>query len=412
MNIRNATLWTALLALLMLNPAWSIQVGEPAPDFELLDTNGATHRLSDHLGQVVFLNFFGYSCPTCQSQGGTTETDINQYYAGQAFQAFGIDIWNGPGPSVVAQYGNPTGITYPLLVNGGATGTAYNVDRQYLIIGPDGTVRYISDLHQLDVPQLREVIDTWLPTDDPTFSFVMSEETMPYVPVTQDSSHWPLPYDFHGIITNLVDAPITLAITLTPVSPTAEQERRQYGICHQLFCYATTHGTQLHYGQYESGEVDTLAKFSVTWQVTGDQGFPELADLAGDYIFDVSVYDSTAPEDAVTYRLQLIETQDAVTIKPVLMPNSTKLLSNYPNPFNPSTNINFIVEQAGPVNVAVYDILGRTVAELVNSTMQAGVYNAFWDAKSSAGVTLPSGSYWVRLNTPTQKAMHRIVLIR
>ncbi|MBU1637023.1 T9SS type A sorting domain-containing protein [bacterium] len=248
--------------------------------------------------------------------------------------------------------------------------------------------------------------------DDPTFSFIMTEETIDYVPVTQDSSHWLIPYDFHAVITNLVDSEITLAITLTPVSPTAEQERRQYGICHQLNCYASTHGPQIHYGHYASGEVDTLAKFSVTWQITGDQGFPELADLNGDYVFDVAVYDTTAPEDAITYRLQLIETQDAVTIRPVLMPDSPKLLSNYPNPFNPSTNIRFIVEQAGPVNVSVYDILGRTVAELVNTTMSAGVYTAYWNAKSTAGVALPSGSYWVHLNTPSQQAMHRIVLIR
>ncbi|MBU1637120.1 T9SS type A sorting domain-containing protein, partial [bacterium] len=100
-------------------------------------------------------------------------------------------------------------------------------------------------------------------------------------------------------------------------------------------------------------------------------------------------------------------------IDPMLsMPVSHELLSNYPNPFNPSTNINFVVEQAGWVNVSVYDITGRTVAELVNKNVQAGTYTAYWDAKSSAGVSLPSGSYWVRLNTPSQNALRRIVLIR
>ena len=93
-------------------------------------------------------------------------------------------------------------------------------------------------------------------------------------------------------------------------------------------------------------------------------------------------------------------------------PLTHRLLSNYPNPFNPSTNINFFVERAGPVKVSVYDILGRNVAELVNATMSAGAYTAYWNAKSSAGVALPSGSYWVQLNTPSQQAMHRIVLIR
>jgi flagellar hook assembly protein FlgD len=60
----------------------------------------------------------------------------------------------------------------------------------------------------------------------------------------------------------------------------------------------------------------------------------------------------------------------------------------------------------------VFDILGRNVAKLMNATLTTGAYNATWDAKSSAGATLPSGSYWVRLNTPNQTAMHRIVLMR
>ena len=247
---------------------------------------------------------------------------------------------------------------------------------------------------------------------DPTFSFEMNEEMLEYVDVTQDSSHWPYPFDFHGIITSLVDSEIILAISLTPVSPTPEVERRQYGVCHQLSCYANTHGQQIHYAPYFPGEVDTMTKFSVTWLVTNDDGLPELSDLHGDYLFDVSVYDTTAPEDAITYRLELIQTTDAITILPVLMPDSPKLLSNYPNPFNPSTNINFIVERAGLVSVSVYDILGRNVAELVNTSISAGSYSVYWSAKNSAGVALPSGSYWVRLNTASQNAMHRIVLIR
>jgi flagellar hook assembly protein FlgD len=82
------------------------------------------------------------------------------------------------------------------------------------------------------------------------------------------------------------------------------------------------------------------------------------------------------------------------------------------NPFNPSTNINFVVEKAGPVELAVFDILGRQVADLVNSNYAAGNYSVQWNATSNMGAAFPSGSYFVQLNTPSQKVMHRIVLIR
>jgi hypothetical protein len=87
-------------------------------------------------------------------------------------------------------------------------------------------------------------------------------------------------------------------------------------------------------------------------------------------------------------------------------------LSNYPNPFNPSTNISFVVEQSGPVELTVFDILGRAVADLVKANYTAGSYSLQWEAISDAGTALPSGSYWVRFETQSRSAMHRIVLIR
>jgi peroxiredoxin len=58
---RKMSLWVLGLTTLLLNFALAVQVGDSAPDFELVDTQGATHTLSQYQGQVVFLNFFGYS---------------------------------------------------------------------------------------------------------------------------------------------------------------------------------------------------------------------------------------------------------------------------------------------------------------------------------------------------------------
>ncbi len=78
------------------------------------------------------------------------------------------------------------------------------------------------------------------------------------------------------------------------------------------------------------------------------------------------------------------------------VPVTTLLEQNYPNPFNPETKIGWTMHEGGLVKVAVYDLLGREVAVLVNGEMPAGRHETSWDAAS-----LPSGVYVCRLEMAT-----------
>jgi hypothetical protein len=69
------------------------------------------------------------------------------------------------------------------------------------------------------------------------------------------------------------------------------------------------------------------------------------------------------------------------------IPTEYSLSDNYPNPFNPTTIINFQIPEDGFVTLKVYDILGREVASLVNADKKAGYYSCDFDAsKLSSGV--------------------------
>lgn len=84
-----------------------------------------------------------------------------------------------------------------------------------------------------------------------------------------------------------------------------------------------------------------------------------------------------------------------------------KLNANYPNPFNPSTKINYELEKFGLTKLEVFDILGRSVKVLVNEYKQAGNYTFEFN-----GSNLPSGVYIYRLESNGFVGTKRMVLIK
>ena len=90
-------------------------------------------------------------------------------------------------------------------------------------------------------------------------------------------------------------------------------------------------------------------------------------------------------------------------------PNETGIKGNYPNPFNPTTEIKFDLSDAnaGLVNVSVFDIQGRKVATLHNDVTSAGYHSYIFDASNFA-----SGKYFVRITTPNYTETHNMTLLK
>jgi len=83
------------------------------------------------------------------------------------------------------------------------------------------------------------------------------------------------------------------------------------------------------------------------------------------------------------------------------------LSQNYPNPFNPSTEIRFNVPKAGFTTLKVYDILGRTVATLVNENMNPGTFTVTLD-----GTNLASGTYIYTLTSGDARITKKMMLLK
>ncbi len=91
----------------------------------------------------------------------------------------------------------------------------------------------------------------------------------------------------------------------------------------------------------------------------------------------------------------------------------TMLRSSYPNPFNPTTTIEYSLARKGKVTIAVYDIAGRLVKRLlVDELVEAGDHEVYWDGKNENGVTVASGVYFCSMRTAGEVSGIKLILLR
>lgn len=95
-----------------------------------------------------------------------------------------------------------------------------------------------------------------------------------------------------------------------------------------------------------------------------------------------------------------------------IFPKDTRLIGNYPNPFNPSTSIRFDLAKSGIVKLAIYDLNGHLVDILQNGLMGKGHYSFVWNTLSSSNETLASGLYFVVLSSGSLVQTRRMLLIK
>ena len=89
---------------------------------------------------------------------------------------------------------------------------------------------------------------------------------------------------------------------------------------------------------------------------------------------------------------------NVVTAVPIAeAPGLTRLLRNYPNPFNPLTKIQFALDRNAQVSLRVFDVQGRAVRTLIDSYLASGPRLMSWDGRDDRGRPLPSGTYFLRL---------------
>lgn len=109
-----------------------------------------------------------------------------------------------------------------------------------------------------------------------------------------------------------------------------------------------------------------------------------------------------ALENGTVLGLETGSLTNGVTVNPIF-----ELNQSYPNPFNPNTTISFQIKEFSDVSINVYDINGRVVANLFDGFKNVGEYSINWNAGN-----IPSGTYFVNMNTNSFSSTQKLMLIK
>jgi len=110
---------------------------------------------------------------------------------------------------------------------------------------------------------------------------------------------------------------------------------------------------------------------------------------------------------------QTIVKQGAVSIEMEAVPEEYVLYHNYPNPFNPTTTIEYGLPHDSKVSLTIYDILGREVRTLVNNERQeSGYYIVLWDGTDQFAHPVSSGMYFVMMESGRYTNIKKMVLLK
>jgi hypothetical protein len=94
------------------------------------------------------------------------------------------------------------------------------------------------------------------------------------------------------------------------------------------------------------------------------------------------------------------------------IPKSFSLKNNYPNPFNPVTNIHYELYKNMEVKITIYDLLGRKVKHLVNAHQTAGEKTVQWNGTNDLGQPVSAGVYFYKVETPEKQITKKMAVLK
>jgi hypothetical protein len=166
-------------------------------------------------------------------------------------------------------------------------------------------------------------------------------------------------------------------------------------------------------GDFYLGLIETDMTASNSWGMDTTSGVSVVIDPASRQTWEYTgVWAPSRMQAHYEYMIRC--TVDAYSgVSPADLPVTTySLLENYPNPFNPSTTIQYSLGRPGIVTLKIFDVTGRLVNTLLNQNMAQGIHRIGWNGKDTNGKEVATGVYFYTIQTPGSYKTAKMVLIK
>ena len=136
-----------------------------------------------------------------------------------------------------------------------------------------------------------------------------------------------------------------------------------------------------------------VTQIDITWDVYADDGFEDVESSNGPW--------------GLTIDAGWVLSVDNNTI-----PDVFALHNNYPNPFNPVTNIRYDIPELSKVSIDIYNIAGNKVKTLVSKEHQPGRYKVQWNATNESGAPVATGMYIYKIRAKDFVSVKKLLLMK
>ena len=164
-------------------------------------------------------------------------------------------------------------------------------------------------------------------------------------------------------------------------------------------------------GTLEGTAANEAISFPITFEATDKAGVYRAVSPAlpttGVYNLSLDAYSGDFHR-SITKSVGVIENKWA---NPISQTNAFDL-QNFPNPFGAQTTIRFSLEESEEITLQIVDIMGREVRTFALGNYAAGMHTLVWDGTNSAGATVPTGTYLIRLQSATRSQTRRVQMVR
>ncbi|MBL51823.1 MAG: hypothetical protein CMG57_07695, partial [Candidatus Marinimicrobia bacterium] len=160
---------------------------------------------------------------------------------------------------------------------------------------------------------------------------------------------------------------------------------------------------------------DSSSAMTNMFITTGDFAADQIADGVGvmTYLWDVWAHDSwdSTSSDNGPHTLT-VDVSAVLEIDDIGLPEVFALHNNYPNPFNPVTNISYDIPEAAEVSLEIFNVAGQKIRTIAQGLHEPGRYRVQWNATNDIGQPLSSGMYIYRIQAGDFISVKKLILMK